>query len=128
MANWTLDELERVGATTELEITTARRDGSLRSWLPIWVVRVDDELYVRSFRGTAGAWYRHATAHPHGRIRVEGRERDVIFHRPQAADTAVQLGIDQAYRTKYARYGDAYLRPMLTDQAVATTLRLLPAD
>ena len=34
--------------------------------------------------------------------------------------------IDDAYRSKYARYGDTYLQPMLADQAIATTLQLTP--
>ena len=34
--------------------------------------------------------------------------------------------IDGAYRSKYARYGDTYLQPMLADQAIAATLQLTP--
>jgi hypothetical protein len=61
MTVWTTDELDRIGEADELSVTTARPDGSLRSWVPIWVVRAGDELYVRSYRGADGAWYRHAT-------------------------------------------------------------------
>jgi integrase len=52
----------------------------------------------------------------------------LTFARPDPADTALEADISEGYRVKYARYGDAYLRPMLADQAVETTLRLLPAD
>jgi hypothetical protein len=128
MTDWTPDELNRLGAAEELQMTTRRGDGSLRGWVPIWIVRVGSELYVRSYRGEAGAWYRHATAHPRGRIRAAGIERDVTFERPDATDTAARAAIDAAYRDKYGRYGETYLRPMLADQAVATTLRLLPQD
>jgi hypothetical protein len=76
---WTTDQLDRVGRAEELDVTTARPDGSLRAWVPIWVVRVGDDLIVRSYRGPDGAWYRHATQLPRGRIRAGGVERDVTF-------------------------------------------------
>ena len=123
MTSWTTGELDRIGSADELEITTARSDGSLRRWVPIWVVRVGDGVYVRSYRGADGAWYRHATQHAQGRIRAGGVERDVAVDRP---DDTVQPAIDDAYRAKYARYGAAYLRPMLAARATATTLRLTP--
>jgi hypothetical protein len=47
-ANWTTDELDRIGRAEELQIAPERRDGSLRRPLPIWVVRVGDDLFVRS--------------------------------------------------------------------------------
>jgi hypothetical protein len=53
-------DLDGIGSATELEIATRRADGSLRPYVPIWVVRVGDELFVRSWRGQAGARYRHA--------------------------------------------------------------------
>ena len=123
MTSWTTGELDRIGSEDELEITTARGDGSLRRWVPIWVVRVGDDVYVRSYRGADGAWYQHATQHAQGRIRAGGVERDVAVDRP---DDTVQPAIDDAYRAKYARYGAAYLRPMLAARATATTLRLTP--
>lgn len=123
MTTWSTDELDRVGGAEELHVTTARPDGSLRPWVPIWVVRVGEDLIVRSYRGTGGAWYRHATHLLHGRVRAAGLERDVDFAPADAAASAV---VDQAYRAKYGRYAGSYLDPMLTDQAAAATLRLVP--
>jgi hypothetical protein len=123
--SFTATELERVGAAEELQIAVERRDGTLRDWVPIWVVRVADDLYVRSYRGTAGVWYRHAVAQPHGRIRAGGLQREVTF---APADDGVTAAIDDAYRAKYARYGDRYLQPMLTSSAIAATLRLTPLE
>ena len=42
------------------------------------------------------------------------------------AGQGVRHAIDDVYRAKYARYGDTYLRPMLAERAVETTLRLDP--
>jgi hypothetical protein len=125
MTVWTTDELDRIGEADELSVTTARPDGLLRSWVPIWVVRAGDELYVRSYRGADGAWYRHATQDGAARIRAAGVERDVTVEHPKQNS---QLAVDDAYRAKYARYGATYLQPMLAAGAVAATLRLTPRD
>ncbi|WP_219418964.1 DUF2255 family protein [Pseudonocardia nigra] len=123
MTGWTADELDRVGRAEDLQITTAREDGSLRSWVPIWVVRVGDDLVVRSYRGADGAWYRHATRLPRGRIRAGGVDRHVSF----APASVPADEVDRAYRAKYGRYAGSYLEPMLTDRATAATLRLVPS-
>jgi hypothetical protein len=76
---------------------------------------------VRSYRGTGGAWYRHATTRPEGAIKINGLQRNVTL---AAADPATRDEVDAAYRTKYARYGESYLTTMLGEQAVASTLTL----
>lgn len=119
--NWTPDELARIGGATEPDIATHRADGSRRRPVPIWIVRVGDDLYVRSYRGAGGAWYRHAVASGLAWIRAGGLARDVVAERP---DDALRSAIDDAYQSKYGRSG--YVAPMLGDEAVATTLRLMP--
>lgn len=121
--SWPAKVLNRFGSAEEIEISTRRVDGSLHGYVPIWAVIVDGGLYVRSYRGGDGAWYRHATAHPIGAIRAGGRRLEVIFA-PAGQD--VCPAVDAAYRAKYARYGDSYLRAMLAEPAAATTLRVSP--
>jgi hypothetical protein len=75
--NWTSDELGRIEATQELEIAPRRRDGTLRKFVPIWVVRVDGELYVRAAYGPGSGWHRVARTSRAGRIRAGGVEKDV---------------------------------------------------
>jgi len=48
MSDWTSDELERLGRADELGISSRRPDGSLRPFVTIWVVRLGDDIYVRS--------------------------------------------------------------------------------
>jgi hypothetical protein len=48
---WTDDELSRVGAADELEVAPVGPDGNPRRPVPVWVVRVGDDLYLRSWRG-----------------------------------------------------------------------------
>ena len=123
-AGWTEDELARIGAADELEVAPVRADDSTRRPLPIWVVRVGDELYVRSWRGEDGAWYRAAKARRQGHVSSGGLERDVEF---VDADDSVNDAVDAAYRDKYARY-PGYVEPMVSAQARATTLRLVPRE
>ena len=58
MIQWTSDELNKIGAAEELQIASLRQDGTLRKPVIIWVVRVDDDLYVRCVNGRLGAWFR----------------------------------------------------------------------
>ena len=50
MAAWANDELDAIGDAEELTLASARRDGTLRNPVTMWVVRGDD-LYVRSVNG-----------------------------------------------------------------------------
>jgi hypothetical protein len=119
---WTSDELSRIEAADELEIAPRRRDGSLRRPVPIWVVRVGDDLYVRAAYGSGSGWHRVALASREGRIRAGGVERDVTI---EDADGAVNDQVDAAYRTKYDRYG-GIVDGITNAQARSTTLRLVP--
>jgi hypothetical protein len=123
MNDWTAEEFDKIGAAEELEIAPRRDDGTLRKPVPVWVVRVGDDLYVRSWRGRAGAWFRAAQLRHEGRIRADGVEKDVTF---VDADHAIDDQIDAAYRTKYRRYADSYVPPMISPEARATTLKLVP--
>lgn len=107
MTTWTSDELTSFGAADELQVAPLRRDGTQRGPVPVWVVRDGDELYVRSYRGAGGAWYRAAHSNAAGHIRAGGAHKDVTFQAETDADTNDR--IDAAYRGKYGRYGATYI-------------------
>jgi len=123
MMAWTSDELNTIGAAHELEVTTLRSDGTPRKPVTIWIVRNGDDLYIRSWRGRAAAWFRSAQARHQGRIRAGGIDKDVLF-----VDAAQDLNdqIDAAYRTKYTPIAQSYVEPMVSPEARATTLKLVP--
>jgi Uncharacterized protein conserved in bacteria (DUF2255) len=53
VTTWTADDLQCIAGSTELDIAPARDGGTPGPATPIWVVRVGDDLYVRSYRGPA---------------------------------------------------------------------------
>ncbi len=58
MTTWTSDELTRIATAEELEISSRRGDGTLRNPVTIWVVRLGDDLYIRSVNGRTSDWFR----------------------------------------------------------------------
>jgi hypothetical protein len=66
------EALDHLGDVEEIRIGVRRPDGSTRS-VPIWVVLVGDDIYVRSVRGPEGGWYRRLRANPDGAAPVAGR-------------------------------------------------------
>jgi len=68
MTTWTRAELDTIGSADELQLAPVRGDGTLRNGVTIWVVRHGDDLYVRSYHGRSGAWFRAALLRHQGRI------------------------------------------------------------
>ena len=123
MKAWTDEELGRIGEAQELQLASERPDGTLRPHVTIWVVRVDDGLYVRSAYGANNPWFRRAKASGVGRIRAGGLERDVWFAEPPPD---VHPAIDAAYQEKYDRYGPAIVGTVVGSLAHSVTIQLIP--
>ena len=124
MTTWTSDELRRIGAAEELELASVRPDGTLRNPVTIWVVRVGDDLYVRSWKGQTGAWFRGTQVRLEGHLKAGGVDKDVTF--VTEADDDINGQIDAVYRTKYRRHGGRYVDPMVAPPARAATIKLVP--
>jgi len=123
MATWTKSELDQIGNAEELRLASLRLDGTLRKPVIIWVVRLGDDLYVRSVNGRTSAWFRGVQRRHEGRIWAGGVEKDVTF--VEENDPGTNDKIDTAYLTKYHRYPQ-YVAPMVTPNVRAATIKLLP--
>ena len=122
---WTSDELTKIGNAEELRIASRRSDGTLRNPVIIWVIRLGDDLYVRSVNGRTSAWYRGTQVRHEGHIRAGGVDKDVTFAEVDADDT-LQEQIDAAYRTKYRRYAASIISSIVSPKARSATIKLVP--
>jgi len=122
MRTWTSDELDRIAGADELEVASVRRDGTLRKPVTIWVIRHGDDLYVRSVNGRTSSWFRGVQVRHEGRIRAGGVDKDVFF--VETDDMSDQ--IDAAYRAKYHRYAESIVSSIISPDARAATLKLVP--
>jgi hypothetical protein len=123
MRTWNDEELTRIGEAQELQLASARPDGTMRPYVTMWVVRAGDDLYVRSAYGPKNPWFRRAKASGAGRIRAGGLEQDVSFDEPAPG---VHAAIDTAYHAKYDRYGPRLVGTVVGPDAEAVTIRLVP--
>jgi hypothetical protein len=124
MSKWTPEELSKIGAVEEIQLSSLKDDGTLRKPVTIWVVNVGDDLYVRAVNGQSGAWYRGTQVRHEGHIRAGRIDKDVAFL--DETDLAINRQIDDAYRTKYHRYSANIVNSVLTSKARASTIKLVP--
>jgi hypothetical protein len=121
--NWDPSTVRLLADAEEVDIVVPSPDRpEVRA--PIWIVAVDGDLYVRSWKGDAGIWYRRALRYGTGRVVGAGREYPVRF--VAAAEPGVNARIDEAYRRKYG--SSSYLEAMVRPPAAKTTMRLDPDD
>ncbi len=124
MTTWTRDELNKIGTADELLITSFRRDGTLRKPVTIWVVRLGDDLYIRSVNGRTSGWFRGVQVRHEGRIQAGGVDKDVTF--VEEPDSNINDQIDAAYATKYRRYAASIISHINGSEARAATIKLVP--
>ena len=122
MSTWTSDELGKIEVAEELDLASARGDGTLRNPVTMWVVRHGDDLYVRSVNGRGSTWFRGAQARDEAHVQAGGVDKDVRL--VETDDVADEL--DAAYRAKYRRYADSVVDSIVSPRARAATFKLGP--
>ena len=123
MTTWTSDELNKIGKAEELQIASLRHDGTLGKPVTIWVVRVGDDLYVRSVNGRTASWFRGVETRHEGHIRAGGVDKDVTF--VEETDSDINDQVDAGYITKYRRYA-SIAKSMVAPAVRAATIQLVP--
>lgn len=124
MAGWEHEELAAIGDAEELDLQSLRRDGSLRTPVTMWVVRIGDDVYVRSVNGRGSTWFRGAQTRHEAQIRAGGVEKTVQLVETDEAPDA----IDAAYDAKYGRRYPSIVPSTAAPQARAATLKLIPTE
>jgi hypothetical protein len=88
----------------------------------IWVAVAEGEVFVRSFRGAKGRWYRDLAAGGPATLELGGRRLAV-----QAVPANDSAAIARASREYLRKYGSSsYAQAMVKADILSTTLRLQP--
>jgi len=99
-----------------------RGDGTLRRPVTMWVVRVGDDVYVRSVNGRDSSWFRGALTRHQARISAGGVDKDVELVETDGDPEA----IDAAYAAKYGHRYPTIVPSIVAPQPRAATLQLVP--
>lgn len=121
--DWDPSVLRSIDASTELQISSQRADGSDRPFIQIWHAAVGGRLYIRSARGPDNGWFRRALIAGVGRIRAGGMTHDVAF---ELAEPAIHTDLDAALHAKYDRFGPGPIGAITGDDVLETTLLVSP--
>ena len=119
MAKFDADTLRELRDLQEVAIRTEKHPESA---VVIWVVVADDEVFVRSVRGSKGRWYRDlATSGP---ATLEYRGRRLAVQALPASDAHSIARAGREYLRKYQP--SPYAQSMVRAEVLPTTLRLEP--
>jgi hypothetical protein len=123
MGAWSEAELSEIAAAQELDLAWVMRpDGTLRRPVTMWVVRVGDDVYVRSVNGRRSSWFRGAESRHEAEIRAGGVEKEVSLVETDALNDE----IDAAYSAKYGDRYPSIIPSIVAAEARAATLKLVP--
>src|SRR5216683_8295989 len=115
MAKFEADTLSDLRDRKEVRIRTEKHPDSA---VVIWVVVTDDEVFVRSFRGTKGRWYRDLATGGSATLEFAGRQLAV-----QALPASDADSIARASREYLRKYQPSpYAQAMVRAEVLPTTL------
>ncbi len=115
----TLDALRNV---EEIRIATTAPGAKKKHRATIWVIVVDDDVFIRSFTGPKGKWYRNVLANPEADVEFDGKA--IHVRAIPVKDRATIEAVSRAYLEKYR--DSRYAKDMVRDEVLPTTLRLEP--
>jgi hypothetical protein len=115
-------DLGLLATTKEIRVETRSPSGEVHRTI-VWPLVHDGVVYLRSYRGPSGRWYREALADPD--IALLFDRRRLPARAVPATDDASVEACSTALREKYKR--SYSLEAMLAPAVLATTLRIDPA-
>ena len=119
MANFDADTLDELRAVQEVAIRTEKHPNSA---VVIWVVVADNEVFVRSWRGAKGRWYRDLAAGGPATLEFAGRR--LAVQALPASDPKSVARTNREFLRKYQR--SSHAQEMVRSDTLPTTLRLEP--
>ena len=119
MAKFEADTLSDLRDRKEVRIRTEKHPDSA---VVIWLVVTDDEVFVRSFRGTKGRWYRDLATGGPATLEFAGRRLGV-----QAIPANDPLAVARATNEILRKYQhSSHAQEMVRAEILPTTMRLEP--
>ncbi len=119
MTNFAADMLRALRDIHEVAIRTEKHP---KSAVVIWVAVVDDEVFIRSWRGAVGRWYKDLAAG--GPATLEFAGRSLAVQAIPASEPAAIARVSGEYLRKYQP--NAHAQEMVREEILPTTLRLEP--
>ena len=112
-------DLEQLATIREIEVETHSKAGEMHRTI-VWPLVRHGVVYLRSFHGPDGRWYREALADPEIALVIKGRR--VPARAVSAPDDDSVEACSAALREKYRR--SYSLAAMLAPATLPTTLRI----
>lgn len=125
MSGFPESDLALLRDVAEIRIAPYAEDGFLFPGRLVWVVVVNERVFVRSWKGRDAEWYTRASASRRARVTTD--EEPVFAHEVSldpVRDDETQNAIDAEYLRKYP---PPYNREMTLPKAVETTFEVRPA-
>jgi hypothetical protein len=117
MANFDAETVRELRDVREVSIRTEKHP---KTAVVIWVVAADDEVFVRSVKGTRGRWYRDLA--PGGLATLEFAGRRLAVQAIPVTDPDAVARASREYLRKYRP--SPYAQAMVKAEILSTTLRL----
>jgi hypothetical protein len=114
-------DLDLLATTKEIRVETRSPAGEVHRTI-VWPLVHDGVVYLRSFKGPTGRWYREALADPEVALLFDRRR--LPARAIPATDAASVEACSEALREKYRR--SYSLEAMLVPAVLQTTLRIEP--
>jgi hypothetical protein len=119
MTDFPADTMRELRDLREVVIRTEKHP---KSAVVIWVVVAGDEVFVRSWRGTKGRWYRDLAAGGPATLEFAGRR--LAVQAVPASDPAAVARASREFLSKYRP--SSHADEMVRSEILPTTLRLEP--
>jgi len=119
MVKFDADTLRELRDVQEVKIRTEKHPERA---VVIWVVAADDEVFVRSWRGAKGRWYRDLAAG--GPATLEFADRRLAVQAGPASAPEAVARVTREFLRKYQR--SSHAPEMVRSETLPTTLRLEP--
>ena len=119
MAKFDADSLQGLRDVRELSIRTGKHP---KTAVVIWIVVAEDEVFVRSWLGKRGRWYRDLAAGGPASLEFAGRRLDVQALPAGEASSVARASAE--FLKKY--HPSTHAQEMVLSENLSTTLRLEP--